>query len=85
MAVIRYELTDQEKERLKHWHYHGNVEDTDRFKLINDKSKELAALIMECCPSGGNKSMSLSDLESVRMRANAAIAVDECIMRGGCR
>lgn len=76
---VRYELTDQHKKRLQHWHYHGNVEDTDRFKQINDKSKELAQMIMEMTPLSMQQSKAITDLEQVRMWANAAIAVAECM------
>ena len=77
--TVRYKLTGAQKERLSHWHYHGNVDDTQRFKLINDKTKELAEMVMTMTPEGRNQSIALTELESVRMRANAAIAVDECI------
>ena len=84
MTQVRYPLTEQLKERLAHWHYHGNVDDTERFKLINDKTKELAEMIMVMTPPSRNQSIALTELESVRMRANAAIAVDECMARKGC-
>lgn len=78
---VRYELTAHQKDRLSHWHYHGAVDDTERFKLLNDKTKELAEMIMTMTPPGRNQAIALTDLEMVRMRANAAIAVDECQMR----
>ena len=75
---VRYELNEQQKDRLKHWHYHGNVKDTDRFVQINDKTKELAQLIMELTPVSRQQSSALTNLELVRMWGNAAIAVAEC-------
>ena len=80
---VRYHLTGDHLKRLAHWHYHGNVKDTERFKLINDKTKELAEMIMTMTPSCRNQDHALDLLEMVRMRANAAIAVDECIANGG--
>jgi len=80
---VRYTLNDQQKKRLEHWHYHGNVDDTNRFKMINDKSKELAAMIMELTPESMQQSKALTDLEQVRMWANGAIAVAECMERNG--
>jgi hypothetical protein len=80
---IRYELLDEQKKRLANWHYHGDTKDPERFKLINNKTKELAEMIMMMTPHGRNQSIALTDLESVRMRANAAIAVDESAARGG--
>lgn len=37
----------------------------------------LAVKLVELCPAGRNLSIALTDLEAVRMRANAAIAVDD--------
>jgi hypothetical protein len=82
---IRYELTEQHKLRLEHWHYHGNVDDTERFSLINDKCKELAQMIMEMTPSCDKQEVAISSIENCRMWANSAIAVHECMVRGGCR
>ena len=79
---VRYPLKDTHRDRLKYWHYESVVLDTKRFKLINDKTKELARMIMKMTPEGRNQSIALSDLESVRMRANAAIEIDECKDRG---
>jgi hypothetical protein len=76
---IRYPLTERQEYRLKDWHYHGNVPDSHRFVLINDATRALARLIMELTPPTRNQSIALTELESVRMRANAAIAVDEAV------
>ena len=81
-VTVRYDLTAHQEERLNHWHYHGIVDDTKRFQQINDKTKELAEMIMRMTPPGRNQALALTDLEMVRMRANAAIAVDECVLRG---
>ena len=84
-TFVRYELTDKQRERLKHWHYHGNVDDPGRFEIINDKCKVLAELIMYLTPECRQQSIALTDLESVRMWANSAIAVYECMVKGGNR
>ena len=79
MKKIRYPISSYAKKRLDNWHYHGNVLDAERFTLINDKTKELAEMIVTMCPPSRNQSVALTNLEAVRMRANAAIAVDEGI------
>ena len=71
---IRYPVDET---RLQRWHYHGVAKDTQRFKDINDKTRELAQFIMERVPPSRNLSLALTALEDVRMRSNAAIAVDE--------
>lgn len=75
--VIRYELSEADKKRIEQWHYHGSVPDTQRFKDINDKTRELAKFMMERCPPSRQLSLALTELEMVRMWANAAIAVNE--------
>lgn len=75
--IVRYDLSKADLQRLDQWHYHGNVPDTQRFVDINDKTRELARYIMERCPPGRHLSIALTDLENVRMRANAAIAIGE--------
>jgi len=77
MKKIRYPLTSYSKQRLAAWHYHGNAEDPARFKLINDATRELAEMIFSMCPPSRNQSLAITNLEAVRMRANASIAVDE--------
>lgn len=83
MTTVRYELSGRHEETLEHWHYHGDVEDVARFTKINNTTRDLAEMIMHMTPPGRNQSLALTALEDVRMRANAAIAVDECIAKGG--
>lgn len=72
--VIRYTI---DEERIKRWHYHGNAKNPQRFTQINDRTRDLAELLMVLCPPSRNLSLALTALEDVRMRANASIAVDE--------
>ena len=83
MSEVRYDLTAEQKKRLKYWHYHGNdeMQDTARFGTLNDMTRSLARAIMILSPAGRHQSLALTALEDVRMRVNAAIAVDECIIR----
>lgn len=46
-------------------------------KRVSELTYNLAVQLCEICPEGRNLSIALTDLESVRMRANAAIAVDD--------
>jgi hypothetical protein len=46
-----------------------------RYQAIQAKVKELGDLIMEVCPDSREKSIALTDLQSCRMFANAAIAI----------
>lgn len=46
-----------------------------RFDQIQVKTKELADLIYNLCPQSREKSKALTDLQGVRMWANAAIAI----------
>lgn len=46
-----------------------------KFKAIQEKTKELADLIFMECPESLEKSKALTDLQNVRMWANAAIAI----------
>jgi hypothetical protein len=44
---------------------------------VSDNCYLLAVTLCETCPPGRNLSLALTALEDVRMRANAAIAVDD--------
>ncbi len=77
---IRYDLSDENKKRLDNWHYHKPNPDThaiERFQGINNATKSVAELLMRYCPQGRHLALALTALEDVRMRANAAIALDE--------
>lgn len=44
---------------------------------VSEKTFQLAVELTGICPEGRNLSLALTALEDVRMRANAAIAVDD--------
>lgn len=46
-----------------------------KYKAIQEKVKELGDLIMAECPDSREKSIALTDLQSCRMFANAAVAI----------
>ena len=46
-----------------------------KFKAIEEKTRELANLIQDLCPESREKSVAHTELQSVRMWANAAIAI----------
>lgn len=46
-----------------------------KFEAIQTKTKELADLIYNECPESLEKSKALTDLQNVRMWANAAVAI----------
>ena len=49
-------------------------EQPDKYAKIGDKVRELAELIVEVCPDSREQSLAMTDLEKVRMWANASIA-----------
>jgi len=73
---IRYVLSLDHEQRLQDWHYHADVPDKERFLTINDATRDLAKMIMTLTPPGRSQSIALTDLESVRMRANQAIVLE---------
>lgn len=46
-------------------------------ELVSELTHALALQLVDICPEGRNLSLALTALEDVRMRANAAIAVDD--------
>jgi hypothetical protein len=46
-----------------------------KFKAIQEKTLELAKLIDELCPVSREKATALTELQGVKMYANAAIAI----------
>ena len=49
-----------------------------KFKAIQSKALEFAHLIDELCPHSQEKATALTHLATVKMQANAAIALHEC-------
>lgn len=52
-----------------------NDQTIPKYQAIQAKVKELGDLIMEQCPDSREKSIALTDLQSCRMFANAAVAI----------
>lgn len=46
-------------------------------EMVSVETLRLAKILCQICPPGRNLSLALTALEDVRMRANAAIAVDD--------
>lgn len=46
-------------------------------EAVSELTFDLAVKLIEICPEGRNLALALTALEDVRMRANAAIAVDD--------
>lgn len=46
-----------------------------KYKAIQEKTLELANLINDLCPESRQKSVALTNLQLVKMSANAAIAI----------
>lgn len=74
-----YILTDQDKQDLvNRFTYHTPKPDQpDRYQKLRDQALLLALMIKEQTPVGRQQSLSLTALEEVIMRANAAIAQGE--------
>ena len=76
--MSKYQLSDEDKKRLEEWHYHKpHGDQSQRFDLINNTTRDLAKIIMENCPYSRHRQSALTWLEMVRMFANAAIACNE--------
>lgn len=72
-----YRNTDDQK-RIDQWFYHPPKGDqVDRYNKINAKTKELLELIADICPPSREKATAMTNLQLVRMLANAAIACNE--------
>lgn len=66
-------------ELKRRFQYHPPRDDKarDNHAKVSELTLDLALELAELCPEGRQLSLALTDLESVRMRANAAIAVDD--------
>lgn len=67
------------EELRKRFFYRPPRNDQARYhhELVSQLTFGLACELVKICPPGRQLSLALTDLESVRMRANAAIAVDD--------
>lgn len=58
--------------------YHSPKQDQpERYEQIRSKAKELALLILGCCPDSRERSIAFTQLEDTVMWANASIARNE--------
>lgn len=76
----RYSLLDQDKERLHNWDSKATNDKTyqpQRYKQINESTKDLAKMLMQYCPRGRELSIALTKLEEVKMWANTAISMEK--------
>ena len=67
------------REDIENWfEYHPPTgTQADRYKVLNDKFRELAFLIFETTPSSADQTVTLRRLRECRMLANATIACNE--------
>lgn len=71
--------TGQMQERIENtFTYHAPKDDQpQRYEMLRGKAKELAYLIVGCCPPSREQSLALTELENCIFNANAAIARNE--------
>lgn len=73
------QLSQQDKRAAHDNRFDGYRKPTEvtipKYAAITAKTKELADLIYDECPDSLEKSKALTDLQNVRMWANAAIAI----------
>ena len=79
MASDKYPLSQESIKRLeKDFTYHPPKEDQiNRYQLLRDKFKEMAALIIANTPMSREQSLAMTNLETASFYANAAIARNE--------
>lgn len=69
--------TENELHKRFFFHRPRDDEAVRRHELVSALTFELACKLCTICPPGRNLALALTALEEVRMRANAAIAVDD--------
>ena len=67
--------TDEELDNRFRYH-RPTAEAVPKHEQVTELTLALAKQLRDICPEGRNLSIALTELESVRMRANAAIACD---------
>lgn len=72
-------LAPTEAELRKRFFFHRPRDEKaiENHEAVSLRTFDLALSLTEICPPGRNLSLALTALEEVRMRANAAIAVDD--------
>ena len=49
----------------------------NRYEILRGDAKELANLIIDCCPDSRERSLAITSLQQTIMWANASIAINE--------
>jgi len=75
----KYALSTEDcGELTKRFTYHSPRDDQpERYAMIREWGRQMAILVMQCCPPSRERSLALTKLEEVVMWANAAIARHE--------
>lgn len=66
--------TDSELENRFRYHPPKDTDQVEKHRKVTELTLALAKELRDLCPEGRNLSLTLTELETVRMRANAAIA-----------
>ena len=76
---MKYRITNEQAADLaKRFTYHPPKPDQpERYVALREKAKEMAQLILTCCPPGREQSTALTNLEQCTFWANASIARNE--------
>lgn len=69
--------TEAELRKRFFFHKPRDQQAIDNHEVVSELTFRLALRLCQVCPPGRNLSLALTALEDVRMRANAAIAVDD--------
>lgn len=77
--IPKYPITADDDKRIGNtFAYHApKADQPERYEAIRSKAKELALLILGCCPNSRERSLALTHLEDVCYTANASIARNE--------
>lgn len=77
--VLRYGVADQERAKIDRiFTYHPPLHhQPERYVAIRSQAKELAELLLSCCPPSRELSLAITNLQQAVMWANAAIAINE--------
>lgn len=76
--MIKDYTTMDDVNRIEKTFYHpAKGDQVERYREINEAMKDFMTVVARCCPSSRQKSLALTEMESARMWANAAIALNE--------
>jgi carbonic anhydrase len=78
-TVTRYPLLERQiSDLVNRFTYHTpNPNQPERYNTLRDAAKELATLILQCCPDSREQSLAITKLEEALFWANAGIARNE--------